>query len=136
MPKEQILALVRRYLERGIDRSVFSEQFASLYFQVRNSRNAPLDERSLCSSLMLPFAELSRGHRTEASFRKELENAIRPFAKSDDQSFLLYIVWNSDVKHSTLGKSSVKLIRKPASPEMSSALPIWSRPEVLVSGVS
>jgi len=80
MLKEQILALVRRYLEEGINRSAFSEQFASLYFQVRNSRIASPDVQRLSSSLMLPFAELSQGHRTEASFRQELENAIRPFA--------------------------------------------------------
>ena len=82
MLKEQILALVRRYLARGIDRSAFSEQFAGLYVQARNSRDASLAARNLCNSLMLPFAELSRGHRSEDSFRQELVNAIRPFAQS------------------------------------------------------
>ena len=79
MLKEQILALAWRYLERGIDRSAFSEQFARLYVEVRNNRSARLDARNLCSAIILPFAELSRGDRNEASFRQGLENAIRPF---------------------------------------------------------
>jgi len=81
MLKENILALAQRYLEQEIDRSGFAEQFASLYHQVRNSRHAPLEVRSLCSSIMLPFAELSRGHRDEVSFRQELANAILPFVQ-------------------------------------------------------
>jgi hypothetical protein len=80
MLDEQIRALVRRYLDRGIDRSAFSEQFAALYLQVRNSRASSLEARSLCNSLILPFAELSRGHRSEDSFRKELSKLVHPFA--------------------------------------------------------
>jgi hypothetical protein len=76
MPQEQIRALVRRYLGREINRSAFAEQFAGLYLRVRNSRDASAEARSLCNSLVLPFAELSRGHRSEESFRQ----AIRPFA--------------------------------------------------------
>jgi hypothetical protein len=78
--EEQIRDLIARYLASQIDRSGFSQEFAGLYFQVRNDRNASLKARQLCDVVVLPFAELSRGHRTEQSFRAELENAIRPFA--------------------------------------------------------
>lgn len=88
MLEERIRALVQRYLDRLIDRSEFSEQFAGLYFQVRNSRNASLESRNLCNLLMLPFAELSRGDRGEFSFRAELANAVRPFEL--DRSILVF----------------------------------------------
>jgi hypothetical protein len=78
--EEQIRNLIARYLANQIDRSGFSQEFAGLYFQVRNDRNASLKARQLCDVIVLPFAELSRGHRNEQSFRAQLENAIRPLA--------------------------------------------------------
>jgi hypothetical protein len=80
MQEEQIRNLVARYLDNQIDRAVFSQQFAGLYFQVRNNRNPSPGARRLCNAIVLPLAELSRGHRSEHSFREELANATRPFA--------------------------------------------------------
>ena len=79
MPEAQIRNLIARYLANQIDRSAFSQAFAKLYFQVRNNRNASLTARRLCDGIVLPFAELSRGDRTEQSFREELARIVPPF---------------------------------------------------------
>jgi hypothetical protein len=77
MEEEQIRNLIARYLENQIDRPGFSQAFAGLYFRVRNNRDASLQARRLCDAVVLPFSELSLGHRTEQSFRAELKNATR-----------------------------------------------------------
>lgn len=79
MLEEQIRDLVGRYLAHRIDRSDFAQEFAALYFQVRNERDASLAARRLCNSIVLPFGELSRGHRSESSFREELTKIAHPF---------------------------------------------------------
>jgi hypothetical protein len=81
MAEEQIRNLIARYLANQIDKAAFSQSFAGLYFRVRNNREESLAARRLCSEIVLPFAELSRGHRTEQSFREELAKAVRPFVQ-------------------------------------------------------
>lgn len=84
MLQKQILDLIERYLARRIDSAVFAQEFAGLYFQVRNDRNVSRDARQLCDALVLPFAEVSRGHRSESSFREELKRIERPFATMEE----------------------------------------------------
>jgi hypothetical protein len=79
MLEKQIRDLLERYLDHEVDRATFAQVFAGLYFQARNDRNLSQDVRQLCDSLVLPFAELSRGHRSESSFREELTRIARPF---------------------------------------------------------
>jgi hypothetical protein len=92
MLEDQILDLISHYLAGQIDRSAFSQAFAGLYFRVRNSRDASPAARRLCDGVVLPFAELSQGHRSEQSFRALLENIVRPFAPpAEVVSFALYV---------------------------------------------
>lgn len=92
MLEDQILDLIARYLAAQIDRSAFSQAFAGLYFRVRNSRDASLAARRLCDAIVLPFAELSQGHRVEQAFRAALENIVRPFAPlADVVSVAVYV---------------------------------------------
>jgi len=79
MLEKQIDDLIERYLSHRVDRSGFAQEFASLYFQARNDRNVSRNARQLCDSIVLPFAEVSRGHRSESSFRDELIRIARPF---------------------------------------------------------
>lgn len=80
MLEEKIRNLVARYLSREIDRSGFAQEFAAFYFQVRNSSGVSPAARQLCNLIVLPFGELSRGDRSESSFREELMRIARPFA--------------------------------------------------------
>jgi hypothetical protein len=80
MQEEKIRELIGHYLANQIDRAAFSQSFAGLYFQVRNNRDASSEARRFCNAVVLPFAELSRGDRTEQSFREELAKTVRPFA--------------------------------------------------------
>jgi hypothetical protein len=80
MLEKQIENLIERYLAQKVDRSGFAEEFAGLYFQARNDRNVSREARRFCDSIVLPFAEVSRGHRSESSFREELTRIARPFA--------------------------------------------------------
>jgi hypothetical protein len=79
MLEKQIHDLIERYLAHKVDRSGFAQEFAGLYFQARNDRNVSRNARQLCDSIVLPFAEVSRGHRSESSFREELTRIARPF---------------------------------------------------------
>jgi len=85
MLEEQIRELIRRYLAHEIDRSAFAQHFGGLYFEVRRNPNTCIEARRLCNSIVLPFAELSRGHRSEESFRQVLLNVSRPFALDGDR---------------------------------------------------
>ena len=84
---DRIRNLVVGYLRDEIHLQDFQQQFAGVYFQARKNRNANRSASKLCDEIVLPLAELSRGHRSEMSFREELVNAIHPFRGS--------IVWNS-----------------------------------------
>jgi hypothetical protein len=77
----KLRTLIRAYANSALDRSAFSEQFADLYFSVHQSppgHEGPA--RQICSTVIGPLAELSRGHRTEASFLEVLRgiNAAVP----------------------------------------------------------
>jgi hypothetical protein len=77
---DKIQNLAALYLRREILLEDFQRQFAGLYFQVRRSRDRRESASKLCDWIVGPLAELSRGHRSEDSFREELANAVRPFA--------------------------------------------------------
>ena len=66
--------LVIRYRDGRIGLGEFQQEFADLYFQARKNRNSNLSDAALCNQIVGPLAELSRGHRSEESFRMELEN--------------------------------------------------------------
>ena len=82
MLEKQLLDLIQRYLSGQIGAPDFYEEFASFYFAVRQERDAPREAVRICGSVIGPYAEFSRGHRSEDSFRRELANAIRSFAGS------------------------------------------------------
>jgi hypothetical protein len=78
MVDEEILKLSDRYLRGQIELREFQSQFAQQYVRSRIGHEVS----NLCDSIVLPLAELARGHRSEESFRAEVANAIRPFASS------------------------------------------------------
>ena len=71
---EQIRNLALRYIRAEIHLNGFQRDFALSYAQARRSRQSS----KLLDEFVLPLAELSRGHRSEASFRASLEAAILP----------------------------------------------------------
>lgn len=73
---------VDSYVHREIDVDGFREAFVGAYFYVRNSAVHDQEAQLLASRLMGPVAEFSAGHRTEASLRMELANAIRPVERT------------------------------------------------------
>ena len=75
---KEILNLVDRYLSQEIHLDDFQQRFARIYFQVRKSRNRLEPASRLCDEIVGPLAELSRGHRSEDSFRKELAQIATP----------------------------------------------------------
>lgn len=83
--EDQIRGLIRRYLANQIDRAAFSQAFASFYFRVRNNRESSSESKQLRSRIVLPFAELSRGDRTEDSFRADLRAATGHFVTLEFQ---------------------------------------------------
>jgi hypothetical protein len=91
MLEKSIRDLIESYLAFEIDQSHFAQEFAGFYFRVRNERTASLNTRQLCNSVVLPFAELSRGHRSEESFREVLTGIVRPFAKFGASSRIVRI---------------------------------------------
>lgn len=98
---ENIRNLVGRYLRKEIRLQDFQQHFAGLYFQVRKNRRSNWAASKLCDAIVLPLAELSRGHRSEISFREELANAVRPFA--DFAAEPLSVSWNeSDSRPRTI----------------------------------
>ncbi len=86
---EKIKNLVNRYLRGEIQLRDFQQQFAGFYFQVRKNRNSDRTASKLCDEIVGPLAELSRGHRSEVSFREELAHGGRPFRS------LSLVVWKS-----------------------------------------
>jgi hypothetical protein len=79
----KLLDIIRGYADGTLDRLQFAESFADMYFHVR--RFGDKESRALCSAAIGPFAELSRGDRSEESLRGFLKDAIRPFANSEVQ---------------------------------------------------
>ena len=74
----KLLQVIREYANGTLHRAQFSGAFADLYFHVRRSGDRA--SRSLCSAVVGPFAEFSRGDRAEESFREVLADLVRPFA--------------------------------------------------------
>ncbi len=85
MLEVQLRSLIERYLAHEIDRSDFAQQFADLYFQIRRRRVVSPEAKRLCDCVIGPFAELSRGHRAEESFREELTGSARPLAPKESR---------------------------------------------------
>jgi len=79
MLKEQIVALISRFVKQQIPVDDFSREFAALYFAVRQSRVPEPDASRLCNGIIGPLAEYSRGHRSLDSLRRELETTSSPF---------------------------------------------------------
>jgi hypothetical protein len=75
MLTQQIRELIESYVAGTVRASDFAERFASLYFAVRQ-QSEDASAAALCSALVGPIAEYSRGHRTEASLRELLEKAL------------------------------------------------------------
>jgi hypothetical protein len=71
----QLRELIESYVAGTVSVSDFSERFASLYFAVRQQAGEASAAR-LCSAVVGPLAEHSRGHRTDSSLRLELEKAL------------------------------------------------------------
>jgi len=80
----EIQRLVEQYLAGEISLADFSPRFGVLYALVRQDRSiASRAAAQVCNAIIGPFAEHSRGHRSEASLKEELVNAIRPFAQKE-----------------------------------------------------
>lgn len=88
MLSNRIEDLVAQYLKRKVGLAQFAVRFASLYFQARKDRSES-SANTLCNAIVLPYAELSRGDRSEQSFREELTQIARPFAQEMAQ--VIYI---------------------------------------------
>ncbi len=71
----QLRELIESYVAGTVSISGFSERFASLYFAVRQ-QGGDGSAAGLCSAVVGPLAEYSRGDRAEASLRMELEKAL------------------------------------------------------------
>ena len=76
MVAQQLRELIEDYVAGAIPVSEFSERFASLYFAVRQQQSHEQSAAALCSAVVGPLAEYSRGHRAESSLRLELEKAL------------------------------------------------------------
>ena len=83
---DAVLCLIERYIADEISTPDFASRFAGLYARVRQDRNAPRAAAQLCSAVIGPLAEHSRGHRSELSLKGELANAIRPFASKPEMA--------------------------------------------------
>jgi len=73
----QLRNLAVEYIAGEVPLDDFRPGFAGLYFRARQSRK-DLRSNSLASKITGPLAELSRHHRDEESFRRELISAIGP----------------------------------------------------------
>lgn len=82
MLRKQIQDVISAYLQNGLDRAGFAERFAALYFQCRNGKGSEIEAQRLCDAVIGPFAELSRGDRSEKSFREELTRIVSPVLAS------------------------------------------------------
>ena len=134
---DEIYRLIEQYIAGEIDVAEFSQRFAGLYAGTRQNRNVSRAAAQLCGAVIGPFAEYSRGHRSEASLKGELANAVRPFAERLlEQRQVLAIANNSTLPYSVncspdaagqaRSASAPKITRKPlalASSANSAGLP-------------
>jgi len=76
---EKVRNLIIRYLGSEIELADFQQQFSLLYIQARRSGQSS----RLCDEVVLPLAELSRGHRSEYDFRSRLQTiSVEEFQSS------------------------------------------------------
>lgn len=78
MINASVLEIAQQYLEGTMDLVGFQADFARLYARARRLR----EHAPLLDAIVLPLAELGRGHRSEESLRKKVSEAIRPFVAS------------------------------------------------------
>jgi hypothetical protein len=90
MLEHQIEALVARFIDRNIPAGEFSRQFASLYFSVRQDVASSRAANRLCSRIIGPLAEYSRGHRSEESLRGALRGSIRTLPYQTSAAVIVY----------------------------------------------
>ena len=76
MRKEDLEQAIRLCLSREMPLDDFRQWFAGAYAQVRQDPNASREASKLCSQIVGPLAEFSRGHRSEESLRGALEILI------------------------------------------------------------
>jgi hypothetical protein len=76
MRKEQLELAIRQCLSGDMALDDFREWFAGAYVQVRQDPNVSHEASQLCSQIVGPLAEFSRGHRSEDSLRKAMEILI------------------------------------------------------------
>ena len=81
----QILRSFSEYLENRISLSEFQERMALAHWNVE--KVAP-SVSELVYNAVGRLAEFSRGHRTEASLRKDFTSALALFARSDAPQFV------------------------------------------------
>jgi hypothetical protein len=67
-----------QYLDRQIPLHEFEDWFVHVLWSIDRYHDVEL--KQLAGTIHNRIGEFSRGDRTEASLRQELENAIRPFA--------------------------------------------------------
>jgi hypothetical protein len=89
---DEIRHLIEQYLAGEIAMADFSVRFAALYARTRQDRHSSRGAAELCSAAIGPFAEYSRGHRSEASLKAGLAKAIRPFASQAEEPARPYAV--------------------------------------------
>jgi hypothetical protein len=65
MRKEDIDQTIRRFLSRDISLDEFRQWFAEAYVEVRQDPTSSREASQLCSQIVGPLAEFSRGHRSE-----------------------------------------------------------------------
>ena len=107
---KQILNLAAEYLQHnGIPLHDFQQRFAGIYFQVRQSQGRS-GGSALCDEIVLPLAELSRGHRSEDSFREKLAEAIAPFVVGPVYAPAREIVYGKPAQQARSANHSFRLV--------------------------
>jgi hypothetical protein len=77
MRKEDIDQAIRQCLSGDTPLDDFRQWFAAAYVEVRQDPTSSREASRLCSQIVGPLAEFSRGHRSEDSLREALELLAR-----------------------------------------------------------
>ncbi len=73
--KQEILDVIRRFVDRELPLAEFRERFFPLYARSRSERGRFPEACAICNEVIVLIAESSRGHRSEDSLRLELDVA-------------------------------------------------------------
>jgi hypothetical protein len=73
MRKEDIHQAIRQCLSGDTPLDDFRQWFAAAYVEVRQDPTSSREVSQMCSQILGPLAEFSRGHRSEDSLREALE---------------------------------------------------------------